>query len=81
MKDKAGGGGGMFSSTRTINQQHNHFLGIPFEREREADRETECVLRGAETEWKSKRHAIHCLRDKTPPPSEATNVSSSFQCV
>lgn len=54
MRDKDGlvGKRGMFLSTRTINQQHNHFLGIPW-----ASRE-----RGSQTErpsvcWERRRRA------------------------
>lgn len=54
MTDKAGwmGEGGMFLSTRTINQQHNHFLGIPCaSRERGSGTERPSVC------WERRRRA------------------------
>ncbi len=43
MKDRQGESMHMFLSVHTLNHQHNHFLGIPFERERERQRELVCV--------------------------------------
>lgn len=60
MKDGQGESMHMFLSVHTLNRQHNHFLGIPFERQREL-----VCARGREKERKSKGHGIHCLRDKT----------------
>lgn len=50
----------MFLSVHTLNQQHSHFLGIPFERE------TERVSVRDRGERKSKGHGICCFHDKTP---------------
>jgi len=50
----------MFSSVHTLNQQHNYFLGIPFERETER-----VSVRGRVKKRKSKEPGIHCLHDKT----------------